>query len=77
LWFDLDTSSTSAATDDIPTNASVAQIASDTSHYVTIGTGTPTAAATNSAAQWANSPLWLRLRTGSRGALKIAARTIA
>ena len=69
------TSGTSAASGTIPDGAVVAQIISDTTHYVTIGTGTPTAAATNSAVQFANTPLWLRTQTSARAALKIAAIT--
>lgn len=69
------TSGTSAAGGTIPDGAMVACIVSDTSHYVTIGTGTPTAAATNGGIQFANSPLWLRIQTANRAALKVAAVT--
>lgn len=68
------TSGTSAAGAVIPAGCKVLQVVSDTSHYVTVGTGTPTAAAANGALQFANSPLWLRVEP--RGAsLKIAAVT--
>lgn len=70
------TSGTSAAGGAIPDGALVAMIVSDASHYVTIGTGTPTAAATNGGVQYANVPLWLRIQTASRAALKVAAVTV-
>lgn len=70
------TSGTSAASGTLPTNAAVAMLVSDATHYFTIGTDTPTAAATNGGVLYADSPLWLNLGTGSRPALKIAAVTV-
>lgn len=69
------TSGSSAASGEVPDGAVVAVIVSDASHYVTIGTDTPTASAGNSAVQFAGSALWLRIRSSSRAALKIAAVT--
>lgn len=69
------TSGTSAATAAIPTGAMVAKLRSDAAHYYTIGTGTPTAAATNGAYLAANESEWLRISGAGRAALKIAAIT--
>lgn len=70
------TSGTSAASGVVPSNATVAMIVSDATHYVAIGTDTPTAAVTNGAVQFASVPLWLRISSSSRAALKIAAVTV-
>lgn len=71
------TSGTSAAiSGTVPDGAVVLKIDSDAAHYVTINTGTPTAAATNGAYQAANQPLWLRVRSSNRAALKVAAVTV-
>lgn len=69
------TSVTSAASGTVPPNAVMAMIVSSAAHYVTIGTGTPTAAASNGGVQFTNVPLWLRISSASRAALKIAAVT--
>lgn len=69
------TSGTSAASGAIPDGAMIAKVQSDVAHYVTIGTGTPTAAATNSVYVGANEVLWLRVQTSSRAAKKVAAIT--
>lgn len=72
------TSTSSAPGGTIPDGASVIKINSDTAHYVTIGTGTPTAAVgAGSFYLGANETIFLRVSTSSRAALKIAAVTLA
>lgn len=70
------TSAASAASGAIPDGALIACVSSDASHYVTIGTGTPTASAANGGVQFANNPLWLRVQTASRATLKLAVVTV-
>jgi len=48
---------------------------SDATHYITIGTGTPTAAAANSGVQFANVPLWVLVNEDTSATLKAAAIT--
>lgn len=70
------TSAITAASGVVPTSAQYAQITSTAAHYVTIGTGTPTAAATNSVVQGANLAITLRVNNGTGSeAQKIAAIT--
>jgi hypothetical protein len=72
------TSTTSAASAAIPDGTAVIKINSDTAHYVTIGTGTPTAAVgAGSFYLAATEAMWLRTQTSNRAALKIAAVTLA
>lgn len=71
------TSTTTAATGAIPSGAVVASLFSDTAHYVTIGTDTPTAAITNSFYLPANTVREIRTFNGDGVARKIAAITLA
>jgi hypothetical protein len=71
------TSTESAATGEIPDGAVIASLFSDTAHYVTIGTDTPTAAITNSFYLPANQMRELRTFNGHGAARKIAAITLA
>ena len=71
------TSTTSAASGAIPAGAKVAAIVSDTAHYVTINTGTPTAAITNSFYLPANTMRELRVNKEVTASKKIAAITLA
>lgn len=72
----LTTSTASAASGVVPTNAAVAVIASDIAHYVTIGTGTPTAAIGNSFYLPANTLRELSVNDVG-GTYKIAAITLS
>lgn len=70
------TSGTSAAGGAIPLHAAFAQVYATVAHYVTVGTGTPTAAAGNSFVQGANLAPIIRIENGlGQGAKKIAAIT--
>lgn len=68
------TSASTAAGGTIPSHAAWAQCFSAVAHYVTVGTGTPTAAATNSVVQPTALPIMIRLDIGNT-AKKIAAIT--
>lgn len=70
------TSGTSAATGVVPSNAAVAAVHSDAAHYVTIGSGTPTAAITNGFYLPANMTREVRTFPAGQTALKIAAVTV-
>jgi hypothetical protein len=72
----LTTSTASAASAAIPANAAVAAIASDTAHYVMIGTGTPTAAIGNGFYLPANTIRELSVNDVG-GTYKIAAVTLS
>lgn len=70
------TSAVTAASGVVPTNAVFALITSTAAHYVTLGTGTPTAAAGNSVVQGANLAITIRLNNGQgKAAQKFAAIT--
>lgn len=70
------TSGTSAATAaNIPVTAKVACFRSDAAHYVTIGNGTPVAAAANSVYVPASETFWLRTYVAEGQSVKIAAIT--
>lgn len=67
------TSGTSAASAVIPTNSDVCCVYSAAAHYVTIGNGTPTAAASNSFYLPASTQMWLRTFVAEGQSVKIAA----
>ena len=69
------TSGTSAASAAIPDTSDVCLIFSVASHYVTIGEGTPSAAASNSFYLPANQQMWLRTFVAEGQTVKIAAIT--
>lgn len=70
------TSAVTAASGVVPPDAVFAQITSTAAHYVTLGTGTPTAAAGNSVVQGANLAITIRLNNGrGKAAQKFAAIT--
>jgi|ERR1051325_4931405 hypothetical protein len=71
------TSTTSAASGTVPQWAKAVSIVSDTAHYVTIGTGTPTAAASNSIYIPANQVRELSIGFDTANAKKIAAITLS
>ena len=69
------TSVTSAVSAAIPTNSDVCCLYSAAAHYVTIGNGTPLAAAANSFYLPAASQMWLRTFVADGQTVKIAAIT--
>lgn len=69
------TSGTPAASAAIPVKSDVCSIFSVAAHYVTIGEGTPTAAASNSFYLPANQIMWLRTFVAEGQTVKIAAIT--
>lgn len=72
------TSSTSALSGTIPTGAVAATVESDAASYVTLGTGSPTAAVgAGSFYLGANYPRDLRITGTGKAAMKFAARTVA
>lgn len=72
------TSSTSALSGTIPSGAVAATVESDAASYVTLGTGSPTAAVgAGSFYIGANSPRDIRITGVGKAAMKFAARTVA
>lgn len=69
------TSGVSAASAAVPTNSDVCSLFSTAAHYVTIGEGTPSAAASNSFYLPANQQMWLRTFVAEGQTVKIAAIT--
>lgn len=69
------TSGISAASAAIPVGADVCALYSSAAHYVTIGSGTPTAAASNSFYLPASVHMWLRTYVAEGQTVKIAAIT--
>lgn len=70
------TSTSSAASGAIPIQAAIASLYAAVDHYVTIGTGTPTATATNGFFLPAGTQRDIAIPNGQGAALKIAAITL-